>query len=63
TINHIPNIENENIYRPFLDKIRSTVSNNLILSDSSSINHFQEFSQLIHCLGPLCQSFICYIDT
>ncbi|CAF0811798.1 unnamed protein product [Rotaria sp. Silwood1] len=63
TINHISNIENENIYHPFINKIRSTVSNNLILPDSTSTNHFQELTQPIHCRGPLCQSFICYIDT
>ncbi|CAF1962458.1 unnamed protein product [Rotaria magnacalcarata] len=60
TINHRSGIANENIYGSSIDKMRSIVSNNLVIPDASSINHFQES---IHCLGPLCKSFICYIDT
>jgi hypothetical protein len=58
-----PNYNPDEIYRPFINKIRSSVSNNLILPDSSSINRFQESSVPTRCHGPLCKSFICYIGT
>ena len=47
---------------PLMNKIQSTVSNNLVLPDPT-LNHFQDLSLPLYCHGPLCKSFICYIDT
>lgn len=46
-----------------MNKERSAVSNNLINFDTFSTKNLQESSQSTHCHGPLCRSFICYIDT
>ena len=51
------------MYHPVINTAHSTFSDNLIRSDSSSIQHFQDSSIPTFCHGPLCKSFICYIDT
>lgn len=43
--------------------MRSTVSNNLVLPSSSRIDRSSDSSVPIRCHGPLCKSYICYIDT
>jgi len=49
-------MDNNGVYHPF-------ISNNVIRPDSSSMDRLQESSVPILCRGPLCKSFICYIDT
>ncbi|CAF1211795.1 unnamed protein product [Adineta ricciae] len=60
TTNHVPSTD---MYHPVINRTHSTFSDNLILSDSSSIQRFQDSSVPTFCHGPLCKSFICYIDT
>lgn len=49
--------------RPFLEKIRSSMTSNLILQEAPATNPFEESALPIYCHGPLCKTFICYIDT
>jgi hypothetical protein len=51
-------------YNPsFFDKFRPTITNNLILQEPSPVDRLQDSSIPIFCHGPLCKTFICYIDT
>lgn len=43
--------------------MRSTVSNNLVLPSSSRLDRSSDSSVPVRCHGPLCKSYICYIDT
>jgi hypothetical protein len=56
----IPSIEKERTnYRSFFDKFRP----NPLLQETSSIDRYQDSTIPIYCHGPLCKTFICYIDT
>ncbi len=56
----IPPKENErNKYRSFFDKFRP----NSLSQESSPIDRYQDSTTPIYCHGPLCKTFICYIDT
>ena len=46
-----------------MDRMRSTVSNNLVLPSSSRLDRSSDSSVPVRCHGPLCKSYICYIDT
>lgn len=44
-----------------MDRLRSTVPNNLV---SSRLDPYADSSSAsVRCHGPLCKSFICYVDT
>ncbi|CAF2991910.1 unnamed protein product [Rotaria sp. Silwood2] len=60
----IPRIENDRSKFPsFFEKFRPTMTNNFILQEQSSNDRSQGSSLPIYCHGPLCKTFICYIDT
>ena len=46
-----------------MDKLRSTVTNNLALPESATADRLPDSLSPMFCHGPLCKSFICYIDT
>jgi hypothetical protein len=50
------------MYRPLMEKIRSTVSNNLVFPDVSAAERLQDSGSGPACRGPLCKSFICYVE-
>lgn len=55
--------DNDDAYRPYMERIRSTLSNNFVLPNQISFDRYQQLSSSVHCQGPSCKSFICYIDT
>jgi hypothetical protein len=46
-----------------LDRFRPTITNKFISPEPSAIDRSQESLLPIYCHGPLCKTFICYIDT
>ncbi|CAF1171757.1 unnamed protein product [Adineta ricciae] len=60
-----PLIENEPKpqQQSFLEKFRPPITNNPILQELPTSDRPVESSTPIFCHGPLCKTFICYIDT